>query len=636
LANFCGQIAGKDFEEGEPVSLQEIDDFIKWAKAQPFEIADHIFAFRKGATYYAFEHDQEAVKAYEEAQQHPQAVWSVNYGLLLAYERLKDYPAALKYIQKLKTLSDQFLATDKKFKTVWWDVLLSEGNCYRRCQNCEPAAECFRAILDQKVDDEFWPGRVHTEALSALFTTWAEMKNYRSIIDHVRSWRDTKDKTRDASYWFQKTIWAEKVHGCIIAAAKRNEAIDDVCSLYQEVIDKLPSSIPAPSEEENGPDPSAKGQLQYFQAALRFHGSRVDQKQDHGIQAWEDIVQRSEEPTSFWWAAMDATRRLAPALLDKALVNVTSPLPDISKSYDSRLMMLAKMNNTVIRYVRQGQKDPRLCVIRLQHLKDNSESAFTEARDRLISVFDNWPNDENDDSVELRIKNLAQTLTVLDRDTDAVAAWQMTKPRKQRAASTVDVASSKDTDSTKSDPCSTQLDSTPAVAVGKTEDDQKTPTSATVMPRAYISQYFCDAACGTTWKTMLADCYVCKHCLCVQLCSGCYKKLQDDDLDPLICNKNHQMLYLPAFDQAAWHNLPPDAVILDRKPASRAEWLNGIKDEFKVQQEQIDVLKIERVREITSWTSMAVMWRRWRNRVLKNRPKETPVAPTIRRVQTAK
>ena len=103
----------------------------------------------------------------------------------------------------------------------------------------------------------------------------------------------------------------------------------------------------------------------------------------------------------------------------------------------------------------------------------------------------------------------------------------------------------------------------------------------------------------------MAEIYVCKNCYWVQLCPSCYTKLQDDQLHPMVCNKSHKMLYLPAFDKALWQTLPANMMIVDGKPVARVDWVNKLRDEYQVQQEHIEMLKISKARELKARTCIA-------------------------------
>jgi hypothetical protein len=83
----------------------------------------------------------------------------------------------------------------------------------------------------------------------------------------------------------------------------------------------------------------------------------------------------------------------------------------------------------------------------------------------------------------------------------------------------------------------------------------------------------------------------------------------------LLCNKSHKLLYLPPVDKDLWQTLPADMMIVDKKPIARVDWLNGLRDEYKVQQEQIEMIKIEKARELKTATCIARYIMRWRRRL---------------------
>jgi hypothetical protein len=632
------QIAGKDFEE-KPPSLPEIDDYFEWAKNQKFEIDDQVWTYRKGSTYLTFEHYREAISEYKQVDEGSEKSWGVILGLSRAHASLKEYEVALQDIQRFKSLKDRFFQNDKEYQLAYWDVLLAESDCNRQSRDYEAAARCYRDILNQKVEGELWPGEVHTTALLGLFTTWTEMKNYRSVVDFMRSWKNTAATDRSPAYWLHKVAYADNLHGQVATAAKYADAVDELCSLYQEAIDYKPTKPSTAEEEENNASPHTKGQLQYYQAVLRFHGSHSEHDHLRGLQSWEEIVQKSDEPSMSWFTAYSASKRLARTLLDKAAAENTAASSEISGSYISRLETLAKMNNRVIRDLRQGQSDPRLCLLRLYRLRGDNALAFAEAQNRLCSVFDKWPKDADDDSLQLRYQNLAQTLTVLDKDLDAIAVWQTVKPQKPQDSNATDGKASDSQQPIDSSSDNVQSSGTPVPPTEKATQaaDTSKPTAST--PKAYISGYVCDGCYETHWKDILADCWVCRNCLCVQLCPPCYEKLKTDSGHPLVCNKEHKMLYLPPFDKSVWQSMSSDMTIVNGQPVPRLEWLNKIRDEYGVQQEQIDVIKFEKARELKAASCIAKHILRWRRRLfLLRAAKQARLKgpPTLRRAQTVR
>ncbi|CAN9140605.1 unnamed protein product [Alternaria alternata] len=151
------------------------------------------------------------------------------------------------------------------------------------------------------------------------------------------------------------------------------------------------------------------------------------------------------------------------------------------------------------------------------------------------------------------------------------------------------------------------------------------------MAKAYLSGYSCDGKCGKEWSDLLDDCWVCRHCLCVQLCPGCHEKLLADNLHPLVCNKDHKMLFLPPFDWDAWRSMPAEMMTVGQKLVPRAEWVDKICKEFNARQNEIDLIKMEKARELKAASVIAVQWR---NRLQRIRARKQAAAPKLRRVKT--
>ncbi|CAN9082306.1 unnamed protein product [Alternaria sp. RS040] len=622
----------KPFEEWNPPSLVETDKFICWAKEHTdTDIDSFTWDSRVGATYIVFEHFKEAIVALEKAEQHSQTSWGLLFNLAKAHESEKNYRTAIKYMQDFKSFSKSSPETDDDYKTAGWELLLLEANCHRQCREYDSAIKCFQGLLDQDIDDSSEFRWIHLNALEGLFTTWTETKSYQSITEFVRQWKDSSAHSHGPTYWLRRAAYYDDIHTSIIVAAKIAKVVKEVISLYQEAIDyKL---LDLSKADDQGIDTSAEvtEQLQYFQAVLRFHGSGSQHDQHLSIQYWEEIIRRSDEDPALYMTAWTASRKLAPTLLDKAVAELVTAPSSSSENYISKLEKLASLNTSVICNLRQGYFDPRLCLTRLYCLKGNHSSAAVQAQARLCSVFDKWPEATDDDSFQLRFANLAQTLTVLDKDEDAIASWQAIRPHQPSNTSSVvpDIVGTAEISQPSSEKSSTN--GVPATVDNKSEDVAKPSASVTATAKAYISGYTCDGSCGIEWKDMLVDCYVCRHCLCVQLCPGCYEKLLTDDLHPLVCNKDHKMLFLPPFDWDAWRSMPAGMMTVGQKSVPRAEWVEKICKEFNVQQNEIDLIKMEKARELKAASVIAVQWR---NRLQRIRARKQATAPKLRRVKT--
>jgi tetratricopeptide (TPR) repeat protein len=622
----------KPFEEWNPPSLAEINKFICWAKEHiGTEIDSFTWDYRVGATMVVFEHYKQAIVALGKAEEYAQVSWGLFFNLATAHENEKNHSTALKYIRNFKSLSSLYYETDDMYKSAYWELLLAEGNCHRQCHDYSRAVQSFQDLLGQDIDEESDMTWLHLSALSGLFTTWTETKNYQSIIDFIRSWKNVTAQIPGPAYWLRKVAYVDGIHANIIVAAKNVGTVEEIVTLYQEAIDHKPGSPPAAGEQVIDTPAEVTEQLQYFQAVLRFHGSRSRHDQQSCIQYWENIVRRSDENPALYGTAWKASVRLAPTFLDNAVAEHVTALSSSSEDYVSRLEKLANLNTTIICNLREGSFDPRLCLARLYCLKEDHISASKQAQIRLCSVFDNWPESTGDTSLAIRFSNLSATLHVLDKDIDAVAAWQAIEPCQNMHASIVDADAPGTAELEQPSFEASHTNGVPAASENELEDDLDAPPSTKDSKKAYISNYSCDGQCGTAWKDVLADCWACKHCLCVQLCSGCHEKLLVGELHPLICNKDHKMLYLPPFDWEMWRDTPADMMIVGKQRVSRSEWVDRIRREFDVRQGQIDLIKIEKARELKAASVIAV---RWRSRLQRIRARNPSTAPTLRRAKT--
>ena len=540
----------KPFEEWNLPPNADVEEYICWVKEHKnIDIESPTWDYRVGATYMVFEHYKEAIVALERANQQSLTSWGLFYNLAMAHKHQKNHRTALGYIQNSKSLSKMFHETDDWYKSAYWDMLKMEGDCYRECHEYDMAVQSYQEILSQNFSEASGMSSLHLDALLGLFKTWNDTKSSRFIIDLIRSWKDATAKGLGSTYWLRRASREHALHTCIIVAAKQVGAVEEIISLYQEAIDYKPLDQ-STVDGEPGMDVSAEAtkQLQYFQAILRFHGSSSHNDHDRSIQCWEDIIVESDEHPASYMTAGHATRKLALTLLDKAVAETLPAPSSSSEDYTGRLEKLANLNTTFMYNLHQGYFDPRLCLARLYCVKQDHTSASTQAQARLCGVFDMWPEATDDASLKDRFANLAATLTVLDKDADAIAAWQAIGPYQPSNAMVAKADAPGTGDLTQSNPEDPHTDSAPAASDKKSKDISDAASSSKTTTKAYVLGYMCDGYCGVVWTDMVADCWACKHCLCLQLCPGCYQKLLDGELHPLLCNKDHKMLYLPPFD----------------------------------------------------------------------------------------
>jgi tetratricopeptide (TPR) repeat protein len=614
-------------------SLHHIEQFLEWIRELTgLHQENSIWSYRVGAMYQVLQHPEEALRVLNEVEPQLADNWSF---LLLKAEinvDLEDYSTALHYFREGKALRPALLGTDKGFKEMYRDkILLIEADCHRKTKDHNSAVECYQEILGHDIDYESYRGEIHADALTSLFAIWSEAANHAATLSFLRELKDRPKAGQGLSYWLGRIIGSrDALHVYVIKAAKHLGAVEEITQLYNEVIEPVTSGPGTGNPSPQVPIENIKSLL-FFQAVLRFHCSNAHQDHVEALKVWEKLISISD-PDNNWddyWVVYRTTRILARALLDKGVGESSGqPSPTSTSSYVERLKTLCNSNQQSFCGTRQSVHDPHFCLVRLHLLYGNEPQADEEARSLLRGVFDDWPADNNDESLRNRFGVLAQILTVYGLKDDAIAAWQALKPR-----GSTNTASESQPDTTVTlvagdEAGSDHSSSTDASSATLQVQLVRQPLPAIdSKPEAWVSNYACDS-CGKAWEHMLTECWACRNCLCVQLCTPCHEKLLTDNGDPLVCSKQHEFIYLPKFDEKQWSDMPDEMVLVGGKLESREQWLNHLRERFDVKQEQIDTYKLGTARKVKA-TLVVANFVAKRMQLRKNRMKVTRRARTF-------
>ena len=389
--------------------------------------------------------------------------------------------------------------------------------------------------------------------------------------------------------------------------------------------------------------------LRVSQGWLTWICGHSTEAQDRAFDIWEARVidwivpDDVDESWSIYQARSGAARKMPRLLLER--VKQLGPSTPSAVPYVERLETAAQWDESVIR---GPNKSPKLSLARCYHLANDDSHAKEVLADRMKSIFQDW--DEDPGSWWQHIL-LAHTLTVIDDDVNALAAWQLLAPSLSPPKTQADGSDDKqakdgdkseedingsDTDeangssqedseeedsdkesqatggakaSEGSDKVSEAVDADDEVH--EEDDDQNSvsqeaqsddshgneesaaPNDTTGEVTSGLKGWlhsFCDG-CGIGW-TYVDDIYVCKDCLDVQLEPNCHEKLLNGDLDPTICSKDHDFLYIPPFNQENWRLLvKDDMMVVGDKIMPRKEWLNDIRKQWSVERETLEKTK---------------------------------------------
>ncbi|KAJ5982082.1 hypothetical protein N7451_012182 [Penicillium sp. IBT 35674x] len=119
---------------------------------------------------------------------------------------------------------------------------------------------------------------------------------------------------------------------------------------------------------------------------------------------------------------------------------------------------------------------------------------------------------------------------------------------------------------------------TPDDATASTENLTPSDTTVHKLERPLI--YMCYGGCGTYW-TFANNFYLCRECDYVKFEQRCLGDMRNGKLK--FCNKDHEMLHVPAYDPAERWRIGDLNVKIGEEIVSVSEWLQRIRKEWGIQ-----------------------------------------------------
>ncbi|KAK4494569.1 hypothetical protein PRZ48_013925 [Zasmidium cellare] len=584
-------------------SAREISRFVQYARDKSTRgLSGQHWETRKASALYAYGHISEAFDVCEQAER-AAADGPLPWPLLLVKARItfsqKRYQETLIGLHKME--ENNRIDSDLTYSAAYWDtVLLLEGQSHKALLENEAAIECFVKLLNHGLDEDA-ASDAHNEALTELFDTWRQMKQYHQIVNHVQAWR--QPAKLDLHYWLPRLAYEERFHRLVVLAVVQTKTAEIlthaiVGQLYDDAIQRLCEN----KGEDSHSDDNSADQLRYFRASILFHASINPADQTKALAMWEKLLESesSDGVEHSTWTNFISVCTLARLLLDKGLADYSLAAQGLEGAASAlegtvkRLEALATENTPVLNMCRSGDSDPRLALARLK-LKVGDERDFKRiVMARLQKQFDKWPAPTETEALVVRYASIAHTLTVADDQQNAIAAWQMIAlPQNKKVEHAIDAPNDRAVDATVYGDSGTA----PDAILGASDPENTSAEERTVVngdsskeeELSFAAQCpcSCDEYCGTSWP-VIEDLYACKHCLDVQLCPDCYEKLIHGELPPLICNPMHEFLYVPTMDRAAWLKAEPNEMIVGGEIMKRQAWLDGLRDKWDLRQDQID------------------------------------------------
>lgn len=597
-------------------SVAQVQRFAGWAREHcGLKVSEAHWRLRIATTLFACDHQKEALTACLEAETEDTDSGSWHSLLLMAkiYQELQNPPQALECLHKIKKFRGELLDKDPDFTNMYWDTLLVlEGASHKALRDFAAAAACFREILGHDVSTEAL--EAHEKAAAGLFALWEEQSAHEAAMSQLTAWRNASDSSKGITYWFLKLASYDEFHKCLISTAARTGRHEDIGQMYQLTIDTIHSHKPREMRI-----------LRFYHGAVLLHCETSEAHRAAALTNWEDIVVAiSGDDSDSWLLGEILIPNLSKHLLDEAISCGLVPLSEAAERYAVKLEALSKVDLPIMRLLSRSNGDPLLALARLRTVAGQFAEAGEPMVGRLRAIFDDWPDETDEQALLDRHSRLAQTFNVLDDDENAIAAWQLLQPGRpeaMRAEAEASVgAEQQDGVASTELECydgaginskSQVMPNAQSGALATVERVEPAPSSMDDL-ESYV-RHGCDK-CRSIFKGMY-DVYICKRCLDVQLCAPCHQKLLDGDVHPLICNRTHEFLYAPPFNRAQWETMDPEMMVVGNNVVSRRKWLDGLRDQWGLRQDRID----EHKSRIAVQMQAARVLTRWRKAMLKLR-----------------
>lgn len=117
-----------------------------------------------------------------------------------------------------------------------------------------------------------------------------------------------------------------------------------------------------------------------------------------------------------------------------------------------------------------------------------------------------------------------------------------------------------------------------------TTENTETPTTSDTSERKIEGPLrdICDGDCGTYW-TFANNFFLCKECNYIKFDQRCLDNLRNCTAEGRICNKDHEMLHVPAYDPIERRRIGDGNVKVGEEILSVNEWLQRIRKEWGIQ-----------------------------------------------------
>ncbi|KAJ5561844.1 Tetratricopeptide-like helical [Penicillium sp. DV-2018c] len=526
----------------DTVEVSQILDAADWARRQ------------FGLNSLGYEETRNLARTFREYGKHDKAIeyfklasslqeynWLAQWGLATCYGYQKEWALAIETIEAVKNMikAADDRADDRYLPNLDRDL----ARYIRERGDSGKALEIYEAILREHPDD--------SEASLGIILLYHKDGNPEGLLKYLETLRDSTDDQTGLNRMtrtFHLHCYNDEYHKALSSLCSDDKTFDAIYQSYQTAIAGAKEQIPKEVKAGDGYEVQYRayqGTLMHNLAILCFENcSDNPERREFGIAQWESVLQMESQTYEYYLnvAKEQAHEKLAIAYFKEACRHPSEAptllqrLKELGSSKPKYLFSETTSYTTELTaryYLLQGDHQKVLDVLR-PAVKHNMDMLSDD------DPLNDWQG----------YQGLARTLMWAGHDADCQAAWSLIVP----------------------------LDDATDAEAEAESPGVETPAAPFKGPMTC----YCDGDCGITW-TVPDDFYVCRECYDIQFDLRCLNKLREGSLKGRVCDKDHDMLYVPPYDAAERRRIGNGNVLVGEEIIPVNEWLRRIKAKWALE-----------------------------------------------------
>jgi tetratricopeptide (TPR) repeat protein len=492
-----------------------------------------------GRTLREYAKHEEATERFKLASSLEKYNWFSQWGLATCYANQKEYSLAIATIEDAINTIKCGDVTEDHDSLPELDKDLAQW--YEDAGDTAKAFATYEKLLRENPDD-------YDTALNIMLL-FHKNKNYNGLLEFLESLKNSMDGRTGLdrrTQTFHAHYANEDYHTAMFALVSDGKGFDAIHQSYGVAITAAQQRLANGRKEGDIDEEIFAGAclalLMHNLALLCYENSDENaDRREFAIDQWVRVLQieGTSEESYLTMTKTYVRSKLASVCYTEARRN-----PSTSAPYLEQLEQLAAFDVTDGHGVGRSATYPMELVSRYHALQGDEQKAKEALRTHVKRNIDILSDDDPLNDWQ-GYQGLARYFMFAGQDADCLAAWSLIVPV--------------DNTETKSD-------------LSEVGDSQQ-----------LIGPIFdaCDGQCGTEW-TYADDLYVCRECDYMEFDIGCLNKLREGSLENQVCDKDHEMLHVPAYDLEHHQKIGQGNVLVGEEIISINDWLQGIKERWGI------------------------------------------------------